>query len=150
MVATIGLGACGMITLVGLYYINKNRELMTRLDEVEGDVGGEIEETERRLARGYNGSRFDGEQPRWKQIDSEFEDLDIRNQRRRRFTVYDSSDRFKILETHGDKGVMVRGTGRLRTSGDIYKRTPSGYNRNSRNNTPPPNYPHRNNYLDVF
>jgi len=148
IVATIALGTVGITTLVGLYYIKQikeNLELRMRMNEVEGDVG-EIEATERaRLNRGYNGSKFDGEQSRWKNIE---EDLYIRNRRRNRFFIYDSSDRFKVLKTVG--GGEIRGAKRLRVSGDIHKHTPSGYNRNNRNNTPPPNYPHRNNYLDVF
>ena len=55
---------------------------------------------------------------------------------RSRFEVYGSnynavSDRFKILET--DTSGTGRGTKRLRTSGERYKRTPSGYNKNNRN-----------------
>lgn len=71
---------------------------------------------------------------RQQKIIDDLEEYERRHARRNRFTVFDSvGDRLKILETHGDKGVMVRGTGRLRTSGDIYKRTPSGYNKNNRN-----------------
>ena len=64
----------------------------------------------------------------------DLEEYERRNVRRNRFTIFDSvGDRLKILETHGDKGVMVRGTGRLRVSGNVHKRTPSGYNKNNRN-----------------
>jgi len=55
---------------------------------------------------------------------------------RGRFTVFDSnkvSERFKILETVGDPKA-IRGTKRLRVSGNIYRKdTPSGYNKNNRN-----------------
>ena len=78
---------------------------------------------------------------RWRNIDEMLEsgEKDARenyNKNRNRFTIYDSGrniveKRFKVLQTHGN------GTGRagrrLRVSGDIYKKTPSGYNFNQKN-----------------
>lgn len=73
---------------------------------------------------------------RWEHLESQYEKLNNYRVDRGRFTVYDRGDverRFKVLKTHGN------GTGRagrrLRVSGDIYKKTPSGYNynRNNRN-----------------
>jgi hypothetical protein len=63
---------------------------------------------------------------------------DIEENYNNRFYVFSNvSDRFKVLETMGDKGVEVRGTKRLRVSGNIHRRTESGYsrNRNNRNAT---------------
>lgn len=58
-----------------------------------------------------------------------------RNRNRSRFgsNYSNVSDRFKILETVGDKSVEVRGTKRLRVSGNIHKRTEGGYSGNMNN-----------------
>ena len=57
------------------------------------------------------------------------------NYNRGRFYVFSNvSDRFKVLETVGEEGVAVRGTKRLRVSGNIHRTdSPSGYNINNRN-----------------
>jgi len=65
-----------------------------------------------------------------KEIESDLEEFEKIHARRARFTVFDSTaNRFKVLQTVGDPSVAIRGTGRLRTSGDLYKRTESGYGR---------------------
>ena len=75
---------------------------------------------------------------RWRSIESkldkDLDNFDNRNRRRSMFTVYDKSEtekRFKVLKTVED---APREKGRLRVSGNIYRKdTPSGYNKNNRN-----------------
>jgi hypothetical protein len=71
-------------------------------------------------------------------IEKDLEEYEKQHKLRSRFYVFSNngrvvSDRFKVSETLGDKGVAVRGTGRFRTSGNLYRNTPSGYGGNKRN-----------------
>ena len=142
----VGVGAIGVASILGYWYYKKVKE-QAKIDEM-------IEEGEKDIAENYQDDRpilkklkdavvnkiypqdYRNLPRTQRDIEKDLEEYEKQHRLRSRFTVYDSvSERFKILETHGDKGVMVRGTGRLRTSGDIYKRTESGYskNRNNRN-----------------
>jgi len=144
---SIGVGVVGLITAVGYYYYRKPKELesdklhkgIDPYDELGYD---EIEQI--RLPKLITGDS------RWRDIDARYEDLNNYRAGRGRFTVYSKDNdfndnssldgkihkRFKILEK--DEVVIPR-TGRLRTSGERYKHTASGYNFN-RNNLRNPNF----------
>lgn len=126
------------ITAIGYYYFRKpeleSDELHRGVDEF-----GNLEQLRPKLTG----------DSRWRNIDAKYEDLnnyDNRTRRRDSFMVYkrdndfnenshshDVQKRFKILETHGDKGEVVRGTKKLRVSGNVHKPTAGGYNQNNRN-----------------
>lgn len=123
----VGVGVVGVVACAGLYYYClRPKEL--GYDEVE----------QIRLPKLTGDSR-------WRDIDRRYEDLENYRAGRGRFTVYSRENsfkdhssfdkvqkRFKILEK--DEVVIPR-TGRLRTSGERYRHTASGYNfsRNNRN-----------------
>ena len=140
----VGVGAISVVSVLGVWYYykkKKQREFEQLLEEGEKDVAENYQDDRPRLSKlksAIVNKLYPQDYrtlPRTQQkILDDLEEYERRHARRGRFTVFDSvQSRFKILETHGDKGVMVRGTGRLRTSGDIYKRTESGYSKRNAN-----------------
>lgn len=153
----VSVAVVGVLTAVGYYYYCNRKTDEIESDEHQGvDRYDKIErlrmpklpksqwELDEMLRSGEEDIRKNYGS-RWRNIDSKYEDLDNHDNRirnRKRFTILhppygksgDVKRRFKVLETVGDG---EREKGRLRVSGNIYRKdTPSGYgNRDNRNPT---------------
>lgn len=103
----IGVGVIGVsaIGVLGYYFYDKMKK--------QAEMDKMIEEGEADIAENYK-SRFTVKGSTYAPINS-------------------ISNRFKVMETLGDKGVEPRGTKRLRVSGNIHRRTEGGYSRNTNN-----------------
>ena len=123
----IGVGTIGIsvVSVLGFWYYKKAKEqakIDKMMEEGEKDIA-ENYQNERPMLKKLKDAVVNKIYPQdynrtQKELERDLEEFERIHARRARFTVFDSvQSRFKILETHGDKGVEVRGEKRFRVSG---------------------------------
>ena len=135
------VGTLGIVSVLGYWVYKKAKEQA----EIKADIAENYQNNDKPFLEKLKDKLFSKDYeilPKTRRdIEKDLEEYEKQHKLRNRFTVYGSTyapinsvqERFKVMETLGDKGVEVRGTGRFRASGNIHRKTEGGYSRNRRN-----------------